>query len=313
MPHSGTNLNNGSPSRTGQVNAISDGNVAGQFAWHASPVVAPTVGAVFLGAAYPCGKAINQIQWDVHLYHFGFYQIWGSQNSGSGAGFHNSGTWTQIAAAQAPGSNNGMADRSVWTTDFANDVAYRAYKVTIDYQAISWATYGWHLNRVSRAALAPFANLERRWMPHSWTASLLNAATRGDATAMSDGATAGAFALHSSPAAYPGTLAIFVGLAYPLGLAVNQIVFYVHGNSFGAAEIHGSNDCGTGANFHSSGTWTLIANINGGGGGSGQSEWSTRPISFTNNAAYLAYRINFLNSGGVGAGWATYGWRLNRT
>ena len=83
--------------------------------------------------------------------------------------------------------------------------------------------------------------------------------TRGsDISQIFDGNTGAGFAWHVNPAAFPGEFAIHFGGAYSSGVRINALEWTIHENSFGDYELYGSDDSGTGANFHSSGTWDLI-------------------------------------------------------
>ena len=129
---------------------------------------------------------------------------------------------------------------------------------------------------------------------------------------------------HTGSNSYPMYWAVYLGTAK----AVNQLVTYVHGNSWGYFLLEGSNDCGNSGSFATAGTWTTISftgsnngsnNQNMGGGGSGRSDGSSITFSYSNNTGYLAYRIKILDSsapsvaqGTTYTGSAGYSWQMNR-
>ena len=129
---------------------------------------------------------------------------------------------------------------------------------------------------------------------------------------------------HSGSNSYPMYWAVYLGTAK----AVNQLVVYVHGNSWGYFVLEGSNDSGSSSGFATAGTWTAISftssnngsnNQNMGGYSSGRADGSSITFTYTNNTGYLAYRIRMLDSsqpsqalGTYYGGSAGYSWQLNR-
>ena len=129
---------------------------------------------------------------------------------------------------------------------------------------------------------------------------------------------------HSGSNSYPMYWAVYLGTAK----AVNQLVAYIHANSWGYFVLEGSNDCGSNPGFATAGTWTAIPftssnngsnNQNMAGQASGRSDGSAITCTYTNNNGYLAYRIKILDSskptqplGTFYGGTAGYSWQLNR-
>ena len=176
-----------------------------------------------------------------------------------------------------------------------------------------------------------FTNLQTTSMPHSginvdeagirggvgnWDAATENgAANTGNGFGWHDGH-------EGSPADWPAYIAIYVGTAK----AVNQLKVCIHANSFGNFEFQGSNNANTSGTFYNTGSWTALTFTstgssrtaqNAGGGNSGLSEASVLTFNYTNNTSYTHYRLwikdnSQQGSSGSYAGWATYGWSLNR-
>jgi len=129
---------------------------------------------------------------------------------------------------------------------------------------------------------------------------------------------------HSGSNSYPMYWAVYLGTAK----AVNQVVVYVHGNSWGYFVLEGSNDCGSSSGFANAGTWTAISftgsnngsnNQNMGGYSSGRGDGSSITFNYSNSTGYIAYRIKMLDSSQPGqpfgsyyGGSAGYSWQLNR-
>jgi hypothetical protein len=129
---------------------------------------------------------------------------------------------------------------------------------------------------------------------------------------------------HSGSSSYPSYWAVYLGTAK----AVNQLVTYVHGNSWGHFVLEGSNDSGNTGNFATSGTWTPItftSSNNGsntqnmGGNSSGRGDGTSITCTYSNSTGYLAYRVKMLDSSAPGqaigttyAGSGGYSWQLNR-
>ena len=129
---------------------------------------------------------------------------------------------------------------------------------------------------------------------------------------------------HSGSNSYPSYWAVYLGTAK----AVNQLITYVHGNSWGHFVLEGSNDSGNTGNFATAGTWTPITFTNSnngsntqnmGGNGSGRGDGTSITCNYSNNAGYLAYRVKMLDSSAPGqaigttyAGSGGYSWQLNR-
>jgi len=129
---------------------------------------------------------------------------------------------------------------------------------------------------------------------------------------------------HSGSNSYPMYWAVYLGTIK----AANQLVVYVHPNSWGYFVLEGSNDCGNSGSFATAGTWTALTftgsnngsnNQNMGGNSSGRSDGSSITFSYSNNTGYLAYRIRMLDSsqptqaqGTYYGGSAGYSWQLNR-
>jgi hypothetical protein len=151
MPHSQQNMqiaavrNNGSG---GQGSAASDGlgddrtrNLT--YAWHSSPAVFPGICAVYMGDRYPGGAVVNQLRLIAHTNHFAEFTIQGSNDSGKGTGFHNTGNWTTIIAANGGGSGSAF-DRQALDYQSTNTTPYLAYRIVVA-GATSWASFGWEL------------------------------------------------------------------------------------------------------------------------------------------------------------------------
>jgi hypothetical protein len=129
---------------------------------------------------------------------------------------------------------------------------------------------------------------------------------------------------HSGSSSYPSYWAVYLGTAK----AVNQLVTYVHGNSWGHFVLEGSNDSGNTGNFATSGTWTPItftSSNNGsntqnmGGNSSGRGDGTSITCNYSNSTGYLAYRVKMLDSSAPGQAIGTtytgsggYSWQLNR-
>lgn len=129
---------------------------------------------------------------------------------------------------------------------------------------------------------------------------------------------------HTGSNSYPMYWAVHLGTAK----AVNQLICYVHGNSWGYFLLEGSNDSGNNTGFATAGTWTTLSftgsnngsnNQNMGGNGSGRGDGSTITFSYNNNTGYLAYRIKIIDSaaptsaqGSSYSGSGGYSWQLNR-
>ena len=129
---------------------------------------------------------------------------------------------------------------------------------------------------------------------------------------------------HSGSNSYPSYWAVYLGTAK----AVNQLITYVHGNSWGHFVLEGSNDSGNTGNFATAGTWTPItftSSNNGsntqnmGGNGSGRGDGTSITCTYSNSTGYLAYRVKMLDSSAPGqaigttyAGSGGYSWQLNR-
>lgn len=129
---------------------------------------------------------------------------------------------------------------------------------------------------------------------------------------------------HTGANSFPMYWGVYLGTLR----AVNQVIVYVHPNSWGYFELAGSNDCGTGASFATNGTWIAIPfvssnngsnNQNMGGQASGLTDGTSRTFNYSNNSGYLAYRIKIIDGSQptevVGTrypGSAGYSWQLNR-
>jgi hypothetical protein len=130
---------------------------------------------------------------------------------------------------------------------------------------------------------------------------------------------------HVGISVFPVYWAVYIGTPTK---AVNRFVTAVHGNSWGYFFLEGSNDCGSGSNFHTNGTWTTLpfassnnANLqNMGGGSSGYGEGTQLSFTYNNSTGYQAYRIRIVDSSrsnqSVGSqynGSGGYWMRLDRT
>ena len=123
------------------------------------------------------------------------------------------------------------------------------------------------------------------------------------------GTTSGGFGMHTGhggAADFPMYIVIDVSSGYPGGLALNQLQWTVHSNGFGSYSVEGSNDGGS--------SWVSVADVNMNGAGSGNADGAVHTDDWTNNVAYVRYRVvirDYNNAGGVG-GWAVYTWQWNR-
>ena len=129
---------------------------------------------------------------------------------------------------------------------------------------------------------------------------------------------------HTGSNSFPMYWGVYLGTLR----AVNQLIVYVHPNSWGYFVLEGSTDCGTSSGFANVGTWSPIRfvssnngsnNQNMGGYSSGRLDGASLTFTYANNAGYLAYRIRILDNsqssqslGTSYGGSAGYSWQLNR-
>ena len=146
MPHSivGTNVGTGlqdagssyissygaaAPSRT-------DNDTFGTHGGHTGSNSYPMHWAVYLNEAKP----VNRLSVKIHGNCWGYFELAGSNNSGSSAGFATNGTWTNLSfTGSNNGSNNqnmggassGLSEKFELLFNYSNDVPYRAYRIKI--------------------------------------------------------------------------------------------------------------------------------------------------------------------------------------
>ena len=144
------------PSRT-------DSGTFGTHGGHTGTNAYPMHWAVFLNEARP----VNRLSVKIHGNSWGYFELAGSNNSGSSTGFATNGTWTNLTFT---GSNNGSNNQNMGGSTsgltelfellftYNNNVPYRAYRIKIfdssrpnqAQGSISGgsASYNWRLDRV---------------------------------------------------------------------------------------------------------------------------------------------------------------------
>jgi len=151
MPHSQQNMQTGacrSNGAGGAGSAASDGlgddRTRGLgFGWHANPYTVPGICAVYMGDKYQNGVVVNQLRILAHANSFAAFTIQGSNDSGKGTNFHNSGTWTTIITGNGGGSGSAF-DRQALDFQSTNTTPYLAYRINITGDT-AYACYGWEL------------------------------------------------------------------------------------------------------------------------------------------------------------------------
>ena len=117
--------------------------------------------AVYLGGRH----AVNRLNLVLHSNHFGYFELQGSNNSGTG-GSYDAGSWTSLPfitsnvstqAQHAGGQYSGYSDGTVLTYQYNNDIAYSSYRLwikdasqageSLGTRYTGWATYYWELYR----------------------------------------------------------------------------------------------------------------------------------------------------------------------
>tara|TARA_R110001606_G_scaffold237485_2_gene385511 strand:- start:678 stop:2177 length:1500 start_codon:yes stop_codon:yes gene_type:complete len=121
----------------------------------------PAYVAVYLGGRH----AVNRLNLVLHSNHFGYFELQGSNNSGTG-GSYDAGSWTSLPfitsnvstqAQHAGGQYSGYSDGTVLTYQYNNDIAYSSYRLwikdasqageSLGTRYTGWATYYWELYR----------------------------------------------------------------------------------------------------------------------------------------------------------------------
>lgn len=111
-------------------------------------------------------KAVNRLDIVVHGNSFGYFELQGSNDAGSGA-FYNSGTWTSLPFItsnnsqnnqNAGGQSSGYSDGTRLTFQYNNNSTYRYYRLwikdvsqpaeSLGTRVDGWAIYYWELYRV---------------------------------------------------------------------------------------------------------------------------------------------------------------------
>jgi len=126
-----------------------------------NPTDYPAYVAVYLGGRH----AVNRLNLALHGNHYGYFELQGSNNSGTG-GSYDAGSWTSLPfitsnvstqAQHAGGQYSGYSDGTVLTYQYNNDIAYSSYRLwikdasqageSLGTRYTGWATYYWELYR----------------------------------------------------------------------------------------------------------------------------------------------------------------------
>jgi hypothetical protein len=169
QPHTQVNTQGAGSSKISTYNATawSEFNSAGstQFGGHdghdGSPADYPAYVAVYLGGRH----AVNRLNLVLHSNSYGFFELQGSNNSGTG-GSYTTGSWTSLPFVtsnnsqnnqNAGGQSSGYGDGTVLTYQYNNDIAYSSYRLwikdnsqpseSVGTRTAGWATYYWELYR----------------------------------------------------------------------------------------------------------------------------------------------------------------------
>jgi hypothetical protein len=171
QPHTQVNTQNagsakitsyGAPAWSNFDGGSAGGNYFGGHDGHGgSPNDYPAYVAVYLGGRH----AVNRLNLVLHGNHFGYFQLQGSNNSGTG-GSYDAGSWTSLpfvtsngsqSNQNAGGQSSGLGDGTVLTYQYNNDIAYSSYRLWIKDSSqpseslgtryTGWATYYWELYR----------------------------------------------------------------------------------------------------------------------------------------------------------------------
>lgn len=130
---------------------------------HAGVSAYPQYWAVYLGSR----KAVNRLVTSIHTNSWGYFELAGSNDSGSGTNFATNGTWANLSFSNSNNSNSnqnmggntsGYGDNTQLTFNYSNNTGYLAYRIKIidssrpsqsvgtQYQGS--AGYFWRLDRV---------------------------------------------------------------------------------------------------------------------------------------------------------------------
>lgn len=144
------------PSRT-------DSDTFGTHGGHSGTNAYPMHWAVYLDEEKP----VNRLSVKVHGNSWGYFELAGSNDSGSSTGFATNGTWTNLSFVSSNngsnnqnmgGSSSGLSEKFELLFNYNNNTPYRAYRIKIldssranqGQGSISGgsASYNWRLDRV---------------------------------------------------------------------------------------------------------------------------------------------------------------------
>lgn len=156
-----TKITNNGASAWSVFSKASSADFGGHDGHNGSPDDYPAYIAIDFGQS----KAVNRLKIFLHANSFGYFDLEGSNDAGSGS-FHNSGNWIALTFTtsnnssnnqNAGGTGSGLSEGSSLTFEYNNNVPYRYYRMkikdnsrpaqTLGTSYGGWASYYWELYR----------------------------------------------------------------------------------------------------------------------------------------------------------------------